>query len=357
MEHEEPRTVFVVGAGASKEVDLPIGRELTTAIARALSFRVERGQLQEGGDESILAVLRRLADREQAADRRDHPLNSYLRAAWRIRDAMPQAQSIDNFIDSHQDEQYVTLCGKLAIVQTILQAERASKLYVDPSNTYNKIDFTKIRDTWFARFFERVTEGCGKAAIKARFASITFVVFNYDRCIEHFLHCALQNYYQMKPEEATDAMSALEVFHPYGTVGDLSWQHPGQLTVGFGAGAHSATLSELAQAIRTFTEGMGDRTGELDAIRKRVDSASRLIFLGFAFHRQNMRLLLRDLGKGEARLSTRVFGSTFAMSKSDVESVESDLSMQKFDRTRIAFEAVKCNSLYEEYSRSLSFAT
>ena len=357
MANEESRTVFVVGAGASKEVDLPVGRELTKAIALALSFRVEHGQLQRGGDGTILDVLRRLADREQVLDKRDHPLNAYLHAAWRIRDAMPQSLSIDNFIDSHQDERHVALCGKLAIVQTILQAERASKLYVDPSNTYNKIDFSKVSDTWFARFFERVTEGCGKTAIQARFASITLVVFNYDRCIEHFLHSALQNYYQLKPEEATEALSALEVFHPYGTVGDLSWQRPGQLAVGFGAEAHAGTLGQLAEAIRTFTEGMGDRTGELDLIRSRVDSASRLIFLGFVFHRQNMRLLLRDLGEGETRMSTRVFGSTFAMSRSDVDSVERDLALHRFDRTRIAFEGLKCNSLYEEYSRSLSFAT
>lgn len=355
MAHEGNRTVFVVGAGASKEVDLPVGRELTKAIALALSFRVEHGQLQRGGDGSILDALQKLAREERMTARNENPINAYLQAGWRIRDAMPQSLSIDNFIDSHQDELHVALCGKLAIVQTILQAERASKLYIDPSNIYNKIDFSKVGDTWFARFFERVTEGCGKAAIKARFARITFVVFNYDRCIEHFLHSALQNYYQMKPEEATDALSTLEILHPYGTVGDLSWQRPGQLAVGFGVAAHPATLGQLAQAIQTFTEGMGDRTGELDTIRKRVDSASRLIFLGFAFHRQNMRLLFRDLGEGETRLSTRVFGSTFGMSKSDVESVVSDMLVQRFDRTHIAFEAVKCNSLYEEYSRSLSF--
>lgn len=356
MSREQSRTVFVVGAGASKEVDLPVGRELTKAIALALSFRVERGQLQRGGDGSILAALQKLASQEQVMDQRDHPMNAYLRAAWRIRDAMPQSLSIDNFIDSHRDEQHVALCGKLAIVQTILQAERASKLYVDPSNTYNKIDFSKLGETWLARFFERVTEGCGKAAIKARFASITFVVFNYDRCIEHFLHSALQNYYQMSPEEAADALRDLEVFHPYGTVGDLSWQRPGQLTIGFGAETHPATLGQLAQAIRTFTEGMGDRTGELDMIRARVHCASRLVFLGFAFHRQNMRLLLRDLEDAETRASTRVFGSTFGMSKSDVQSIENDLSAQRFDKNQLAFEAVKCNQLYEEYSRSLSFA-
>ena len=111
MGNEGNRTVFVVGAGASKEVDLPVGRELTKVIALALSFRVEHGQLQSGGDESILSTLRKLADQEQVMDRRDHPINAYLHAAWRIRDAMPQSLSIDNFIESHHDERHVALCG------------------------------------------------------------------------------------------------------------------------------------------------------------------------------------------------------------------------------------------------------
>jgi hypothetical protein len=67
-----------------------------------------------------------------------------------------------------------------------------------------------------------------------------------------------------------------------------------------------------------------------------------------------MRLILQDVPQGVAK--TRVFGSTYGMSKSDVQSIEDDLRTQGFDPTRISLESVTCSSLYEEYARSLSFA-
>ena len=42
--------VLVLGAGASKEVNLPIGTELKSEIARLLDIRFEFGSRQKSGD-------------------------------------------------------------------------------------------------------------------------------------------------------------------------------------------------------------------------------------------------------------------------------------------------------------------
>jgi hypothetical protein len=78
------KTVFIVGAGASKEVNLPVGSELKDTIAYALDFDLDSGYLT-GGDKIIFSVF------PIVARSNNPPLSNFdhfLRAAWQIRDAM-----------------------------------------------------------------------------------------------------------------------------------------------------------------------------------------------------------------------------------------------------------------------------
>ena len=132
--------VLVLGAGASKEVNLPIGTELKSEIARLLDIRFQHGFQQESGDYQLTEALRLIAatEKEQMGQ-----INPFLYMCWRIRDAMPQAISIDNFIDCHSDEPKIAICGKLAIAKAILAAEAKSTLTIDKTNTHNKLDFAR----------------------------------------------------------------------------------------------------------------------------------------------------------------------------------------------------------------------
>ena len=132
--------VLVLGAGASKEVNLPIGTELKSEIARLLDIRFEFGSRQKSGDYQVTEALRLVASR---AKEEPGQINAYLRMCWRIRDAMPQAISIDNFIDCHADVPKIAVCGKLAIARAILAAEAKSTLTINRQNSYNKLDFSK----------------------------------------------------------------------------------------------------------------------------------------------------------------------------------------------------------------------
>jgi hypothetical protein len=122
------KTVVVIGAGASQEVKLPTGMDLKEQIATLLDIRFEDGLTKVSGDHIILEALRQHLRRP---DGRPGDINPYLHAGWTIRDAMSQAISIDNFIDAHNGDEKIELCGKLATVRAILRAERSSSLYVD----------------------------------------------------------------------------------------------------------------------------------------------------------------------------------------------------------------------------------
>jgi hypothetical protein len=114
------KTVFVIGAGASNEADLPISAELKTSIAAALDIRFDLANRLERGDYKVVEALRLAVAAEDPPARDIRP---YVHAAWQICKAMPLDTSIDNFINTHPGDAKIELCGKLAIVRTILAAE------------------------------------------------------------------------------------------------------------------------------------------------------------------------------------------------------------------------------------------
>jgi hypothetical protein len=340
--------VLVVGAGASKEVNLPVGSELRTNIARALDIRYEGGYNRISGDGAIDEAFRELA-RERSED-----VNLYLQTSRRIRDAMPQAISIDNFIDSHRGDARLADCGKLAIARCILAAEANSSLFVDHRTSRHKIDFERVEPTWFNAFFHLVHENCQESELNARMQKVTIITFNYDRCIEHYLHGALQNYYSITPARATAVMADLQVFHPYGSVGRLPWQgHDG--TVDYGATVNGRGLIEAARGLRTFTEGVDPEKSEVHVIRSTLQEADRIAFLGFAFHPLNVGLLFPQVESAEPALNRPVFATGAGMSAADGEEITYDLDRRRaIFRDRFRFRNdLTCAQLFKEYGRSL----
>jgi len=348
------KTLVVLGAGASKEVGLPIGRELTSTIARLLNIEFDDFNKQISGDRTIMDAIRLLV--KQSAGSIDD-INPYLHAAWRIRDAMPQAASIDSFIDAHNDDRKIELCGKLAVVRSILSAERDSRLYFDKSVGESGIKYHLVRDTWFGSFIELVTDNCRKEDLAARFSNLVMVIFNYDRCIEHFLMHSLQNYYGIDNAQAAELVNGIEIYHPYGKVGHLPWQqHKG--SIGFGVEPSPKTLLGVSEQIRTFTEGTNPQSSEIVAIRDQIQECSILLFLGFAFHKLNMELLRQIENTDSVTNRSTCYATAHGISVFDCQIIERDVARRKlanFDKIYIRYD-LTCSALFNEYRRSLSFA-
>lgn len=347
----EKRTALIVGAGASAECGLPVGSKLKDRIAKLLDIRFEHGSRQISGDPTICDALRQAVQQEQPPSR---DINPHLHACRRIRDAMPQAMSIDNFIDVHQGDNCVELCGKLAIVRSILEAEKGSHLYFDPHRGDRAPRFEALQVTWFNSFFQLLTENCRAPELEKRFAGLTLIVFNYDRCIEHFLYYALQNYYSITAEQAAALLTKLGIFHPYGSVGLLPWQGRDG-AVDFGAEVGAKTLLDLAQQIRTFTEGTDPARSDIEHIRSRLFQSQLVLFLGFAFHRLNLQLLSAE---GVAHVNpseTKYFGTAVGLSDSDCSEIRTELSALGGVRVKQIYirNGLTCAKLFSEYWRSL----
>lgn len=346
------KLTVIVGAGASRELGLPTGAELKKEISSLLNIRFAHGIRQQSGDFSICEALRAHV---RDSDNHLEGLNPHLYAAWRIRDAMPQAISIDNFIDTHQGDVKIELCGKLAIAKAIIDAERRSLLYVDPSSGETKFDFSQTEATWVNNFFKIITENCRAVDLKKRLSEISLIIFNYDRCTEHYLYTAIQNYYALSAQDAASLVNSMDIYHPYGTVGLLPWQSDKSSTE-FGAELNSTELLSIAKQIKTFTEGTNPDSSEVTEIRNATKTSARLVFLGFAFHKLNMELLRTQDELPLEDKSKRVFATAMGISRNDIEEIVEELAGMgncEIPNIHVRNDLV-CHAIFPEFARGIS---
>lgn len=348
------KTVIVVGAGASAEVGLPIGNELRIRIAKILDFENDWAGYVNRGDEVVFFALKNISTQARGLSFKED-LNSYLLAASKIRGAMPQAISIDNFIDAHQGDTKLEKCGKLAIVRSILDAEQNSRLYINEGEGVRRLNFASIEHTWYNAFLQLLTENCRVEDIAPRLDSIIFVIFNYDRCVEHFLYHALQNYYSITADVAAELVGRVRFYHPYGTVGSLPWVGAGD-PIDYGGSPSPEKLVTLADQIKTFTEGTS-KTSEITAIHDAMREAEIVLFLGFAFHRLNLGLITASDGKHLHR-DTQYFGTAFGMSDWNVNVLQRELmEIGSLHPSKSELRTdLKCYALFHEYWRSLALS-
>lgn len=367
------KTTFVVGAGASKEADLPTGEELKEEIIDLLTYRSSEETYSSsvyiaGSRNSEIFDIFRRAPPISNDDDRGQNFHKMKAAALKIAGALPGALSIDNYINQMAGNPYIELCGKVAIVRAILHAERNSRLYVSLDNAYNKLDLTRLnRDvgdkprreaTWYLKLSQLLFEDCRQEELEERLSGVSFIIFNYDRCVEHFLYWVLRRLYDLTAEQAASLVNGIPIFHPYGTVGALPWQGKAQASVHFGQ-TENYDLLRAASGIKTFTEGTDPSQSEIVDLRSAMDLANTVIFLGFGFHNQNMELITPKTTLGALGYeSKRYFGTAAGLSNSDVEIVTrylQEMCSVKASGSDIQLrQDCYCNKLFEEYQRSFS---
>jgi hypothetical protein len=337
------KTVFIVGAGASKEVGLPIGSELKNIIATKLDMRFNDWKPIGRGDLTIFEVLQR----------KHLPygtLQRYADACRCIRDGIVLSDSIDDFIDAHQHDRAIAACGKLAITRSILEAEKRSKLYYERKNVDDTVNFDAIKDTWYVGFYNLLNHKMKKENLEGFFNNVTVISFNYDRCIQHFLVHAIAANYQIQIDEARHIVEKLIIFYPYGSVG--AYFGKSNEIVEFGSSV-LADFDKVVSNIRTYTEQMEDHES-LGAIRKAVVEAEVIMFLGTAYHPNNMGLLV---GEKDDLTRKTFYATRKGISSADIPVVHQAVSKlcgknASSTQYQLYFQD-ECHNLFEEYRMSM----
>jgi hypothetical protein len=141
-----------------------------------------------------------------------------------------------------------------------------------------------------------------------------------------------------------------------GLPGALPWQDPSSSThMEYGGEIQTHQLFEYAQRIRTFTEGA--HSEHMHQLRDSMMHTERLVFLGFAFHRLNMELLMGATDKRyKNHRSIDCFATAFETSKNDQESISASINYLYEGQININIENTTCAQLFKDNSRSLGYA-
>jgi hypothetical protein len=285
------RIVFVVGAGASKDLceSMPVGSDLAESIESLLNADLRPGEYGPVS-KAIMRSHPGLGDEQTQAMRR-------------IRDSILSQDSIDDFLSEWREVPFIDDVAKIAIAHLILDAERRSTLCMDSASDADRT--TRLRQfnpTWIGQILRRPLGR--RRDIDAVLKDVAFVVFNYDRILEHYLYLYLTRVTGRTADEATRLLKSFAIIHPYGSLGDIT--APGQSTP---FGAPEPQTAAAAKGIRTYNESHLD--ADVRAVRQVIYSAKKLVFLGCAYHDQNINLLFGD-GESDAS-KPQIFGTSFGM--------------------------------------------
>lgn len=292
-------TTFVVGAGANTVYGLPLGSELRN---QAISLS-DRGEAFD--------LVRHLASPDGAmisgfiSRLRQHPTTT-----------------IDDFMLTVRDNEQLIKIGRTVIA--VLMASAVSsidKKRVDP------------KDDWLAVIFERMRRGASNfREFLDGNTEVRFVTFNFDSVIEDRLHAFVDSYCGVPDRNAL--FDAIQVVHVHGR---LPAQPPGPVRF---TRDWVEWLPVAAESIKVIHDPIQD--DELKSARRAVRDADVCVFLGMAYHAENLsRLMLPKLLVGRGG---QLFGTSYKLPAVDVHHTGALM------KNRITFSPNKCADALQEFA-------
>ncbi len=290
-------TVFVLGAAANKEFDsaypMPVGSELAQAIQNVL--RADLQNLDNPYHGEISGIIMR--DGGGFSDK-------HIAAMKRIEAGIAFKESIDEFIDEWKDLDFLEYVAKTCIAKIILDSERnmcLGRVSTEPLDI--SYAMSQIRESWLGLLLRLVNPQIRRRDTKSSLDGISFVTFNYDRCLEQAIFFYLHHTQGMSIKEASNRLAEIPIFHVYGSLGKL----PIQEKEGIPFGAPQIYAAKAARDIRTFTEEI-DSQHALN-MQKLVKDAEKIVFLGFGYHERNMEILRTN----DCSDQVQIFGTSKGM--------------------------------------------
>lgn len=325
-------TTFVIGAGASRDFGFPVGSGLADKIASDLNLNFEYNRLTSGSLQIYEATKRAIEgiSNQVAFD-----------LCHQIRKGLVHYDSIDDYVEAASNNN-VSIAAKISIFEVIGLAERKSSLAQLGTHENSKF-IAGLRESWPAQLLRLALRVVKHTDISGLFESISIISFNYDRSLEHYLYWALKDL-GFADEVVIEAMSSLEVLHPYGTLGYLPWQ--GNPAVSFGA--PNIDLAKNYGSIRTYSEQLEDKSQVLK-ISNAISNAETVLFLGFGFHKQNVELL-----SGPILEKKEVFATACGVSNSQRRAFEARIRSSISPSAIIRMDDATCDKFFAQHGQEIA---
>ena len=356
-------TVLVLGAGASIDYGFPSGEQLIENIINYLE-----GKIQALPHKKRIFVALILYKHFQK-NKTEKTLRDCYRTVEEFISTFKNASpaSIDDFLDKNTREEF-KIIGKICVVIAISRCEDSEtdfmtawkdtgtshRYFNELHDSASRSNYTLPRGHlelirgWYNFLWKKIYEG----NIENNLSKLTFITFNYDRSLERFLYTRLINLLNLKEDDAIELFNeSVVIHHVYGQLGFLKWQKDCKVindykTLDFGllrarldsfrvidterfADNLNALPSKLAKEENDYLDKILSITGEIKTyteavkqphpkISKRILNATRIFFLGFGYHKQNLKWLNPDGKEIRAKLA----GTTYKFGKAQIENIQ-----------------------------------
>ena len=235
-------TTLVLGAGASRHLNYPLGPELVQWLAG-----------RSGADHEVPGEL--------SAEEIDDFLT-------RMKEYRPD--SIDEFLEIEERADI----GRYMLASALKRHESLDLL----------LGFSGSPG-WYTRVFNALLDGQGRPAFAD--SELRVVTFNYDRSFEVFLHERVKRRFQLSHDDAADLVRSIPLVHVHGSLGSYP-------EVPYQAEASPEELLSISQQIKVVSEVADPDDGgfaspEFETANRLLEEAERIFFLGFGFYRDNVR--------------------------------------------------------------------
>lgn len=254
------KTVFILGAGASKPYGFPTALELRKDIIYKFVDQYKQ-KIAEHNNISI--------DKVSPTPGTTELINQF---------RLSSTKSIDLFLSRNKKHYEL---GKEIIAFLIAEYESKSKFREDVDNPHQD---------WYFEIFDTLTKEISdpeKLISSINLNKVSFITFNYDRSLEHFLYTSLFNSFITNRNELKQIMPMFKFIHLYGKIAPLQWEGF-EFGFQYGDTNHLEQLDEFVKNIKIIFE---DRKDGMDDAKNEILAAKNIFFLGFGYAEENLRAL------------------------------------------------------------------
>jgi hypothetical protein len=235
------KTVFVLGAGASFPFNYPLGSELYQCVVR----NFQRGGVYRDHLVNTTGFTHAEVDR-------------FLLALSRSGQT-----SVDAFLERRHEE-FLDI-GKAAMAIDLLLREQEHLLWQQPN--------------WMLYLYDRMS-----SETLEQFSDnvVSFITFNYDRSLEHYLFVSLKNSFGAQLNACAKVLANIPIVHLHGRLGYLPWQRENNRAYGdISITAHA--VEKCAREMRVVHEDITDRDKDFNQAKQLLKDARRVYLMGFGF--------------------------------------------------------------------------
>lgn len=254
------KTVFILGAGASKPYGYPTAYELRKKIVDKKNDTFNTYLRQYFGENAVYLNLHSKYERYRTAFEKS------------------STQSIDLHLSRNPKYRDI---GKMLILHQIFLAESQSIFREE----------TEFDEDWYSYLFTRLTDELQKPdQTWLGKNEVSFITFNYDRSLEHILYESMRNsFMESTEEEILNAVNSIPILHVFGKIADLDWQNKEKGIPYKSVRPNNIDLKKFIGNINTINEI--DISEMVDSIQKLLKDTKRIFFLGFGYLDENIRFL------------------------------------------------------------------